>query len=393
MWQVFSENTEETCPFFWIQRGKRETMSYFDFPVGNGNPRNSEGSFLRLDSGEILFAYTAFTGEKARDYTKADIKLPRSADGGLSWEEPMCVVRADEHGAMNVMSVSLLKMQDGRVGMVFLIRKSWLDMPIVCCRSSDGGQTWTEPVRCSTRDGYFVINNDRAVRLSSGRIIIPAAEHRNRIGPDGSVFFAPAQATFFYSDDDGLSWEESGTRLSLDDIPVCRSGLQEPGLIETEPGNLYGWARTDLGRQYEFSSFDCGESWTKPVPSRFTGPLSPLSMKRLCDGQLFAVWNPVPLDNITKENKATGNRTPLVYALSPDNGINWSDPVVIEADPDSGYCYTAVLPLVDRILLAYCAGAASDLGSCLNRLRIRVLPLPGFPDKDSVRIHPMGIGF
>ena len=366
---------------------------FVDFPVGNGNPRNSEGSFLSLDGkDEILFAYTSFIGEKARDFTKADIRITRSHDGGLSWEPPVTAVRADDHNAMNVMSVSLLRMQNGEIGMVYLIRMNWLDMHIVLQRSDDGGSTWKEPVRCSTREGYFVINNDRVTRLSSSRIMIPAAEHRNKISTEGNVIFAPAVTTFFYSDDDGRTWDEAKTELSAA-YRSCRSGLQEPGVIETAPGKICGWARTDLGRQYEFFSEDNGITWSAAAPSRFTSPLSPMSMKRLKSGEIIAIWNPVPLNNIMRENKATGGRTPLVYSLSGDNGTTWSDPLPIEDDPDAGYCYTAILPMENAVLLAYCAGTEADLGSCLNRLRIRRFPLPSGNGSSENRPHCMGIGF
>lgn len=368
-------------------------MEYTDLPIRDGNPRNSEGSFLKIDgTDEILFAYTAFSGQKARDFTSADIRTIRSRDGGLTWDDPETVVTADEYQAMNVMSVSLLRMADGDIGMVFLVRMNWLDMQIVLRRSADGGRTWGDTARCSTRPGYFVINNDRVTRLSSSRIIIPAAEHKNTIAADGTVIFAPALTTFFYSDDDGASWHESESELSFD-FRSSRSGLQEPGILELENDALYGWARTDLGRQYEFYSRDGGVRWTQPVPSRFTSPLSPLSMKRLNDGRFMAVWNPVPLNNLMTENKATGNRTPLVYALSRDNGLSWTEPIVIEDDPNAGYCYTAMLPMDGAVLLAYCAGTEKDRGSCLNRLRIRRFRLPETEAPPVGGPHCMGIGF
>jgi len=35
----------------------------FEIPHGEGNPRNSEGSFVTLKDGRILFAYTQYDGE------------------------------------------------------------------------------------------------------------------------------------------------------------------------------------------------------------------------------------------------------------------------------------------------------------------------------------------
>lgn len=345
----------------------------YDFVPQSGNPRNSEGSFLPVSGSRLLFAYTSFSGEAARDYTPANISIVYSDDDGKTWSKPQTIIRASDYHAMNVMSVSLLKMRNGDIGMFYLIRKSWYDMQIVLQRSSDEGKTWKGPVYCSIRDGYFVINNDRAVIVGASRIIVPAAEHKNYVDMDGKVIIAPAITTFFMSDDDGQTWFETETPLLLD-YPVCRSGLQEPGVVQLGMDSLYGWARTDLGRQYEFYSYDQGLHWTAPAPSHFTSPLSPMSIKRLSNSRWIAVWNPVPVNNIIKENKATGNRTPLVYALSND-GRHWQSPVVIESDPDHGYCYTAILEWKGIILLAYCAGSAADRGSCLNRLRItRLMP-------------------
>ncbi|MBR6030273.1 MAG: exo-alpha-sialidase [Clostridia bacterium] len=351
-------------------------MSVFDFPIGRGNPRNSEGSFLQRGEDEILFAYSCFSGDRAQDHTPADICLVRSFDGGIGWSKPVRIVRADTLQAMNVMSVSLLRMLNGDIGLFYLVRKSWTDMYIALQCSGDDGLTWSEPVRCSTRTGYFVMNNDRVIRTSSGRILIPAAEHKNSLDAQGRVKLAPASATFFFSDDDGMTWNEAETELRLS-YPVCRSGLQEPGAVELHPGQLYGWARTDLGRQYEFHSADDGLHWTEAVPSRFTSPLSPMSIRRLQNRQLMAIWNPVPVTNLIHKSRVTDCRTPLVYALSKNNGTDWSAPVVVEDNPNAGYCYTAMLPQRDAVLLAYCAGTEED-GCCLNRLRIRRLGLPPY---------------
>ena len=38
---------------------------------------------------------------------------------------------------------------------------------------------WSKAVRCIPAPGYFVLNNDRVVQLSTGRLVLPAAFHRN----------------------------------------------------------------------------------------------------------------------------------------------------------------------------------------------------------------------
>lgn len=366
-------------------------QAYWDISPAPGNPRNSEGAFLNTRDGGLLFCYTGFSGESARDYTAADIYCVRSRDGGRSFSERALIVKAADAGAMNVMSVSLLRMRDGAAAMFYLVRRSWTDMRPYMRLSYDDGKTWGNAVCCAPRSGYFVMNNDRVIRLTSGRILMPIAEHLNAVSPDGTPLFAPAQGVFFYSDDDGKTWRESRGAVTLAGIRT-EAGLQEPGAVELKGGLLYAWARTDLGRQYEFYSRDGGHTWSTPVPAPFTSPLSPLSLKHLGDGRLFAVWNPVPEYQTRGSDPRTGGRTPLVYALSCDEGLTWSAPETVEGDNESGYCYTAIHETEDAVLLAYCAGHAERDRGCLNRLRIRRVEKPLGGGK-AASGHMMGIGF
>ena len=38
------------------------------------NPRNSEGDFIRLDDGRILFAYSCYSGKRTGDLTTQKMK-------------------------------------------------------------------------------------------------------------------------------------------------------------------------------------------------------------------------------------------------------------------------------------------------------------------------------
>ena len=343
----------------------------FEMAPYAGHPRSSEGAFLETERG-LMFAYTAFVGDAARDHTAANVAVVFSKDGGHSFTQPRTVVYAKDHEAMNVMSVSLLRLQDNSIGMFFLIRKDFeLMLPHIAI-SHDEGLTFGPPRPCAHRVSYMVMNNDRVVRLPGGRIVLPMAEHRVLAPKAGIPDFHPGTLTFLYSDDDGQSFQEARTPLSLDS-PYTKAGLQEPGCVALADGLLYGWARTDRGYQYEMYSRDGGITWSAPRASVFTAPLSPLSMKRLPDGRLFTVWNPIPTYQTRMVDPRTGGRTPLVYALSEDDGLSWSQPVVIEEDPRGGYCYCAIHVGQEQVLLAYCAGDPDKDGSCLNRLRMRAI--------------------
>ncbi|MFW6598234.1 sialidase family protein [Propionibacteriaceae bacterium Y2011] len=342
-----------------------------DLAPGDGFARHSEGAFATLADGTVLFVWSRFDDGSFHDNAGADLVAIRSSDGGVTWSEPELVLSRHDDDAINVMSVSLLRLQDGRLALFHLRRKGFHDMRLIMRISDDEGRSWSEGRCCIPAIGYHVTNNDRVIQLSSGRLVVPAAFHRARdVGPEPS-FDSWATTYFSFSDDLGETWHES--RPSVLPYGDSRSGMQEPGVVELADGTLWGWARTDQGSQWEMSSRDGGETWSVPRPSVFSSPRSPLSVKRLSSGRLVAVWNPVAAGPGQYRPPSGWNdgRTPLVLAIGDGQATEWTDQIVLEDDPDSGYCYTAIHELPDALLLAYCAGSAVHDTNCLTRLRIR----------------------
>ncbi len=360
------------------------------------NPRNSEGAFLSLKNGQVMFVYSRFKGDGCEDWGVSDICAVMSPDGGRSFGQEQTILTCEGEKSVNIMSLSLMEMADGDIGLFYLVRHTHTMMQMYLRRSADNGQTWTERVLCTPQEGFFVVNNDRVVRLSSGRILIPAACHRaGRLGEspreradvegkesccldradietkENRYLDSRSEAVFFYSDDDGVTWQAADGKCCMPAMRNCLSGLQEPGVLELSPGILWGFARTDLGRQYEMYSLDNGNTWTGAEPSRCTAPNSPLSMKRDRNGDIWAVWNPIPEYNGGgKAEVFTGGRTPYVIAVSRDNGKTFTEGTAFEWEEDHGYCYCAMHFLDDALLLGYNAGGPED-GSCLARTRIR----------------------
>ncbi len=344
-----------------------------DLAPNGENPRNSEGAFFTLKDGRILFAYSRYSGGGFFDDSNADIAAVVSADGGETWSEPKILFTAAGHGTKNVMSVSLQRLDSGNLAIFYLVKHGFHDTRPVMRVSADEGETFGEAKYCVNRLGNNVVNNDRVVKLSSGRLIFPAAHHGVKT-QSATGLFPIAVDYFYYSDDDGENWFENDCCVALNS-PHTKVGLQEPGILELSPGTLWGWARTDMGRQYEFFSRDSGETWSSPEPSRFTSPCSPLSMKRIPGTQkLLAVWNPIPSYPTGKLEIPGSERKRLVYAVSEDDGAAWGEPVILEDEDLSGYCYTAIHFEKDFVLLGYCAGSSEEY-SILSRLRIRKIPL------------------
>ncbi len=350
-----------------------------------GNPRNSEGSFVTLADGRILFAYTRYYGDSWSDEATARVCGRTSADGGHTWSDSDEVIVENE-GRQNVMSVSLLRLQDGRLGLWYLRKNSPADCRPYLRFSRDDGKTWGRASLCIPAPGYFVVNNDRVVQLRSGRLVIPAAYHRLRLPVTRAGFYAGWDgrgiALFYLSDDGGRSWREAKDWWSL---PVrSGTGLQEPGVVELADGRLYAYCRTDTGCQYEMTSEDGGETWSPPRPSPFRAPAAPLSIKRIpATGDLLAVWNdhsgrlaPVRSADAGFASKSWG-RTPLVSAISRDDGATWERFKLLESDPERGFCYTAIHFTCEAALLAYCCGGGArskvlqDL--CIRRVTLEEL--------------------
>lgn len=345
---------------------------------GPGNPRNSEGAFIDLRDGRILYAYTRYRGESWDDHATADIVGRTSADGGRTWSAADRMLVPND-GALNVMSVSLLRLADGRLAL-FNLRKDGANSCIPYLRTSqDEGETWSPSSRCIPVPGYFVLNNDRVVALRSGRLVLPAAYHRPRCARQGGFVEdasgisqdARALSVFYLSDDQGTSWSEAPDSLLL---PVrSGTGLQEPGVVELADGRLWAWFRTDTGRQWQSFSSDSGLHWTWPEPSAFHAPASPLSMKRdPVSGELVAVWNDRSGRwGLAEPEKSSWGRTPLVVAWSRDEGATWERARVLEDDPARGFCYIALHCTPEAVLLAYCCGGRGSgvlQDSCIRRL-------------------------
>ena len=120
---------------------------------GAGNSRNSEGDFIQLNDGRLLFVYTHFT-ESGSDHGAAFLAGRVSTDRGKTWSGEDTVILPNE-GGMNVMSVSLLRLQTGEIALFYLLQNS----TATCARSWQSrttSKTGASPCCASTRR-YFVV--------------------------------------------------------------------------------------------------------------------------------------------------------------------------------------------------------------------------------------------
>ncbi|MBQ8606279.1 MAG: exo-alpha-sialidase [Clostridia bacterium] len=336
------------------------------------NARNSEGTFIRLDEVTILFAYSRYNSSDSQDHAGCDIAGIYSRDEGESWSEPVILVKAKSYDVQNIMSVSSIRQNDGKIALYYIIKENDGSSSIGRALSDDG-KTFA-PERCvmNCHKNYYVFNNDRLIRLKDGRLAYPAAFH-GFPNPENH-----ATTVCFFSDDDGKTFYSNHIKLTLPSLKVRDMGMQEPGVYQHKDGTIRIWARTSAGAQYESYSRDGLETCTAPAPSIFTSPCSPmeLALNEKTD-VLYAAYNPVP--GYHRYSKDYGNasmgRTPFVIRKSEDDGKTWSKFKIIEDDKERGYCYPAMFfTNDDSMLLAYCRGNADD-GLCLSRLGMMKIDL------------------
>ena len=351
-------------------------------PRTEGNLRNGEGAFFRLRDGRILYAYTKYYGDGWDDHDPSCIAACYSSDEGETWTQSETFYEKPE-AAMNIMSASLLRMENGDLGLVYL-QKTKLGDRILCnpylVRSSDEGKTFGAPLSMIEIPSYYVFVNDRILRTESGRIIFAVADHIS--GTSGR----PGIIKTYYSDDDGRSFKKSPGEVHP---PYNDSlGLAEPGIYELAGGKLWLYARTGYGYQYQSFSEDEGLTWSEAKPNHnLTSSSSPMIVCKM-RGFAIAVLNPIPWAGtfaIAKEWLPHKDRTPFVLIADPTGGealvkqdfssrVGEFMPYVrhcyyLEDDRTETYCYPSLIEVEGGLLVAYYYSDGS--GKALASARIK----------------------
>jgi Neuraminidase (sialidase) len=309
-------------------------------PATREHPRSGEGDILPLKDGRLMLVYSRFDAGATADDSPASICRRYSADGGRTWTADEVLIPND---AMNLMSVSLLRLKSGEIMLVYGRRHSNAKMWFYARFSRDEGKSWGADSFVTPIPAYQVINNARVIQLKSGRLLAPVALCRGETWKADYFFYAMT----YHSDDDGRTWKPSAPRLT---VPGCSYGADEPAVVELKDGRVMMLIRTNLGKIWRTYSKDGGETWSDPEPTALDSPSSPATIHRLASGDLLLVWNNA---RPAKDNAGVP-RSPLTTAVSRDEGRTWEHARNLEAAPDGNYCYVSATTLGDgRTILSY----------------------------------------
>ncbi len=329
----------------------------FDLKATSANPRNSEGSFIFLKGGRIMFVYTRFEGASS-DHTPARLVSRFSDDNGITWTAEDTPV-VDREGDMNVMSASLIRLKkSGNIALFYLKKNSMEDCIPQMRISRDEGKSWSKPTPVVTDQlGYFVLNNDRVIQLKNGRILVPVSLHNT----PGSSYSYKGKLNCYYSDDEGVNWKK-GQEVQAPDSIIT----QEPGIVELKNGNVMMIIRANFGRQYQAFSKDRGFTWSPATPTEINSPISPASIRRINrKGDIILVWNN---NGETGPGYYKAKRSPLTVAISEDNGVKWRICDNMEDNKNEEYAYVSILNSRKYIFFGYYVKPSKE---DLYSLRIR----------------------
>jgi sialidase-1 len=318
----------------------REVVARDVYPATEQYPRYSEGSILPLADGALLYAVTEFVGGGS-DFSSARIVAKTSRDGGRTWSDSR--VLQEQTGKQNVMSVSLLRLADptreaAPIGMFYLVKNSPSDLKVCLRISHDEAATFGEPIVVTSEPGYHVMNNDRVVRLASGRLLTPVASTEDVFKANHFI------SRCWISDDGARTWRQG--KASVD---APRRGAMEPEVFE-QPDGVGMIVRTQLGHIAYSHSRDGGETWSEPQPWSVAAPEAPATVRRIpATGDLLLTWN----NAYTPGAGHGGKRTPLTAAISSDEGRTWKLVRNLETNPQQTYAYTSLIFVAGRAVMSY----------------------------------------
>ena len=306
-------------------------------------PRHSEASIIELKDSSLLMAWQRYEGGK-EDNSPSTISLMNSPDGGRTWGNFRIVAERDE-GSVNVYSPNFLRLQNGEILLLYMIYNQLVSgqpqlASAYTIRSVDEGKTFGTPVPVWQRE-RFSFSNSCIIRLSSGRVILPAMYN------EGNVW-SPSEKNHvrvFYSDDDCRTWVFGQQNISL---PM--RGAAEPFVAELNDGRLIMVMRNQLGSLFRSCSEDRGESWSLPQTTGLSIPESCPYVTRIPGSdKIMVIWNNSEYNMHFRSHY--GKRSPLTAAISADGGITFTDFWDIETDPNTAFSNPGITWTRDGVCL------------------------------------------
>ena len=339
-----------------------------DFP-GLGDFIGWAGGVERLPDGDLLFVHSAgywhvsfatphaikqelkqqWAAEMDFDPeheapTGGRIMAERSSDNGKTWSRPFTIY----DGPIDTRPSDIFVTSEGTVLLIVNMQASWygfeeapegyqeLNTRQLVMRSTDSGQSWSEPTPLHSSGTYYTRCRSHCLELADGGILLATydvdKDSRSRL-----------YGTIHRSDDDGRSWQV------ISHIRREGQDLDEADWVQLASGRIVLITRPDGA---VFVSDDQGVSWEEIANVR-AGYFYAPSVIELADDTLVCT---------------AGSGGGQSVFLSSDGGQEWSDAITV--DP-SAYGYGKLFRDRDEsILLGYAQSGRAPNRCWLVRFRV-----------------------
>jgi hypothetical protein len=315
------------------------------------HPRHDHQLIFPLDEQRLLLVWSEYYATRfvpdakigstgVGDEFSCQISSMVSTDRGRTWGDRR--VMQPNEWKHNVKHPNLVRLSDKEILFFYVGWDSATARNVFMRRSSDNGATWGEQVQIS-EPGWYCNNADRALRLSTGRVVLPAHGPYAEQYVGGTAYKGGNLHSFvWYSDDGFRTWKRSA-----DSMTTKGRGCHEPTIVELKDGRLFCLTRNTNQRQYYSISEDGGDHWSEPAPTVLPSPESPALIKRIpATGDLLVLWNNVA-------SPSNWPRTPLTAAISKDEAQSWTHFRDVDNRKDFDAAYASVTFVDDEALVAY----------------------------------------
>jgi hypothetical protein len=331
-------------------------------------------SVMRRKSGEMLCSFSAgywhvsfptpvdIKPDLLQSYQKAgfpaNVDAPTggrallcwSSDNGKTWTRPITLVDTpgdDRHPV-------IVELADGSLLCVFFVIDNWYgyeepppgrhkNSRVAAIRSTDGGQSWSEPVYMPSPFKYYDRMCGKPVVLPQGGVLLPT------YGMD--EWGKPVELGLYRSDDSSRSWR------FVSRLKASVKELDEPAICQADDGTIVMIARPD--GEVAFSN-DEGARWTKP--QAFGIKMDAPCLVTLKDGTIVCIFG-------------WGTTGGIQIMWSDDKGRTWTTPAPdrgFKID-DSVYVYAIGCEMPDgSIYIVYYDGRGNQTKTAIWGVRVRI---------------------
>jgi len=314
-------------------------------------PRHDHQLIFPLDDKRLMLIWSEYYNKSAQpsqkkgfsgigDHVPCQITSLISTDQGRTWGNRQ--VLQPNKWKHNVKHPNMVRLSEKEILFSYVGWDNYAQRNVYLRRSYDNGVTWEAQQQIS-EPGWYCNNADHAIRLSTGRVIIPAHGPYDKKYVGGTTYKGGDLHSFvFYSDDGFQTWKRS-----VNSMTAQGRGCHEPAIVELKDGRLLCLLRNTNQRLYQSHSEDGGAHWSKPEPTDLPAPEAPPIVKRIpTTGDLLLVWN-----NIASHTNWP--RTPLTAAISQNEGKTWSHFRDIENRKQVDAAYPSLTFVDDEVLIAY----------------------------------------